>query len=263
MKKIKTYSEDALYRMIETRHRPPAWACFPSVRSQTRYSGNIRTADAIAMSLWPSRGLELHGFEIKSTVADFRLEIRNPEKAEEIARFCHRWWIVAPKGVATLDDLPPTWGLYEASNGKLRISKQADPMAPEPLTHAFLGALLRKVQEGHEKAAKGLIHPSEIQQRLDEEHQHGVTAGESNCRYELKRLRTLAKRVAVFEKQAGVELGSWRGPEEMAELFKVAEALRHRKGAKQAVDRVVNSLKLTSKLIAKLGTEAFSDANQS
>src|SRR5438876_1169784 len=72
----------------------------------------IGSADALAMSLWPSRGLELHGFEIKASRADWRTELRNPETADEIATRCDRWWIVAGSAdIVTDGELPPTWGL--------------------------------------------------------------------------------------------------------------------------------------------------------
>ncbi len=73
----------------------PAFALFTNVRNKTGYGGGPeRYADAIAMSLYPSRGLELHGFEFKSSRSDWVAERDNPEKAEAIAGYCDRWWLV-------------------------------------------------------------------------------------------------------------------------------------------------------------------------
>ena len=55
-----------------------------------------RYADAVAMNLFPSRGLALHGFEIKVSKSDFKSEIENPEKSVPVQQYCDHWWIVAP-----------------------------------------------------------------------------------------------------------------------------------------------------------------------
>ena len=46
------------------------------------------SGDAVIMSLWPSRGLELHGVEIKVSRADWKREAADPAKAEAIAAYC-------------------------------------------------------------------------------------------------------------------------------------------------------------------------------
>jgi len=95
----KPLTEAKLIVLLKERFAAPEFAFLPHVRNGTGYArGTTRTADALAMSLWPSRGLELYGFEIKSERRDWLRERENPEKAEEICRFCDRWWVVA--GVA-------------------------------------------------------------------------------------------------------------------------------------------------------------------
>lgn len=60
-----TLSEYELFRAL--RHHYPAreYALLPQVGNGTGSRCN-RHADALALSLWPSRGLHLNGFEIKS-----------------------------------------------------------------------------------------------------------------------------------------------------------------------------------------------------
>jgi len=65
-KKIVSKDEKFLFELLQKRFPSEEYACLPQVRNATGYSSVIRTADAIAMSLWPSRGLDLHGFEFKS-----------------------------------------------------------------------------------------------------------------------------------------------------------------------------------------------------
>jgi hypothetical protein len=132
---------------LRTRYSPPEYAFLPQVRNATGFAGK-RTADAVAMSLYPSRGLYLHGFEVKVSRGDWRRELKDPEKAEEIARFCHFWWIVAPQGVVDAHDLPPDWGLLVLNKGgKLHVERQAPQTAADPITYPFLASILRKVQE--------------------------------------------------------------------------------------------------------------------
>lgn len=49
----------------------PEWAILFDVGNATGGRAT-RRADAVAMSLWPSRGLELYGFEIKVSRADWK-----------------------------------------------------------------------------------------------------------------------------------------------------------------------------------------------
>jgi len=52
-----------------------------------------RSADAVALATWPSRGLGLHAIEIKVSKSDLDREIKTPEKAEGIARYCDYFWL--------------------------------------------------------------------------------------------------------------------------------------------------------------------------
>src|SRR5215470_16401523 len=91
-----------LERRLRARFASPAYAYLPQVGDATG-AGVGRHADVVVMGLWPSRGLKLMGFEIKAGRGDWLGEIRNPSKAESIARFCDQWWVVAPQDVI----LPP------------------------------------------------------------------------------------------------------------------------------------------------------------
>lgn len=104
-----------------------------------------RSADAVIMSLWPSRGLELHGVEIKVSRSDWKREAADPTKAEAIAKFCDRWWLhTAPGVVDDLSDLPPRWGLREFDGAKWKTVREADITEAAHVTRGFLAALLRR-----------------------------------------------------------------------------------------------------------------------
>lgn len=71
--------------MVALAHRYPApgYALLPQVANGTGYAAS-RHCDAIALSLWPSRGIRLHGFEIKVARSDWLRELKDPAKAEAI-----------------------------------------------------------------------------------------------------------------------------------------------------------------------------------
>jgi len=105
-------TEHEMIAALKVKYRPPAYALLPHVRNSTGYPSVTRTADALVMSLYPSRGLTLSGFEIKVSRSDWLRELKDPAKAEEIARHCDYWWIVAGEAdLVKLEELPPSWGL--------------------------------------------------------------------------------------------------------------------------------------------------------
>src|SRR5690606_13620651 len=99
-----------LEALLRERHSGGHWAFVLQVPDGTG-SNKGRTADALAMGLWPSKGLDLHGFEIKATRADWLREIDDPTKAEAFAKYCDYFWLVCAPGVADLPELPASWGM--------------------------------------------------------------------------------------------------------------------------------------------------------
>jgi hypothetical protein len=103
-------------RELMKRYPSGEYAYFSQVRNGTGFPRETRTADAMVLSLWPSRGLELYGFEIKVSRSDWLSELKNPKKAEELSQYCDYWYIVAPSDIVEIGELPATWGLM-AWNG--------------------------------------------------------------------------------------------------------------------------------------------------
>lgn len=86
-----------------------------------------RYADAVVMSLWPSRGMEIHGIEIKVSRSDYRREAADPAKAESVARYCDKWSLYTASGVVTdLGGVPPAWGVEEFDGKSFRTLKRAE-----------------------------------------------------------------------------------------------------------------------------------------
>lgn len=102
-----------------------------------------RHLDAIAMDLWPSHGHNIHGIEIKVSRHDWRRELKDPAKAEELAQFCDFFWIAAPDDVVPIAELPPAWGLLEYKDGKVRQRKGADRTPAKAIDRHFFAAMFR------------------------------------------------------------------------------------------------------------------------
>jgi len=129
-----------VYRGLEKSLNRDEWVLFPEIR--VPFGSSWRTADAIGVNCWKSRGYRVAGYEIKVTRSDWLREMKKPVKAEAFERYVNEWWIVAPPGIVDLkkDDMPPGWGLMEfngktmARKKKAKISKhriiKGDPVIP-------------------------------------------------------------------------------------------------------------------------------------
>jgi hypothetical protein len=167
---------------------------------------HTRFADAVIMSLWPSRGLELHGVEIKVSRSDWRREAADPKKAETIARFCDRWYVhTAPNVVYDLAELPPAWGLREFDGKKWKTVREAsrNPQ-PQAIDRTFLAALLRRADAAewhwvHEEAEKMIAADREAyEKRIEREVER-----------RLRKSGEAEKALAEFEAASGLKLSDW------------------------------------------------------
>lgn len=130
---------------ISKRWSAPEYAVMWEVGRATGAVSNQRYADAVIMSLWPSRGLELHGVEIKVSRSDWRREAADPAKAEAVAAYCDRWWVFTGPGVIQdTSELPIMWGAREFDGKAWRTIKEAEKTEAKACDRAFLASLLRR-----------------------------------------------------------------------------------------------------------------------
>lgn len=183
---------------LDAAHPPPAWAFIPQIRDGTGL-GAGRTADAVAMSLWPSRGLEVTGYEVKVARADWLRELRNPEKAETIFGYCDRWYVVALEGVVAPGELPPTWGHKVFQAGQIETEVEAPKLSPAPLDRIFVASIMRRIYG---------LRPD--RRELD----RAVKAAAKERReFGLRELDRLKAAVAAFETASGVKIVEWSAGE--------------------------------------------------
>jgi len=202
-------------KLLQRRFNAPSWALLFEVKSATGYAnGEPRSADAVAISLWPSRGLALHGIEIKVHRSDWLRELKKPNKSEPVQKYCNFWWIAAPKGVVEVDELPVTWGLLEESGKRGLVAKrQAPELSPVSLDLSFVASLGRRmggsVDQAMRTARQELMSEQADSEINNEEYERGVADAVPQLERVRRELKQLYVRVAEFEKASGISVDSY------------------------------------------------------
>lgn len=236
--------------LLRRRYAPPEWAFLEEVRNQTGYQKRSeRYADGVAVNLWPSRGLEVLGFEIKANRRDWVRELKDPAKSSEIQKYCDRWWIVAGgRNIVHPGELPPTWGLMvvhgSGSKQRLVCTQEAPKLEPTPLDRSFIMAMLRRASESVERA-------KDFTQ--DEAYKAGMKVGLSSAKtdrdFEKNRLqsevRALRQGIKLFEESSGVKLNehrAWEWGDIGTAVRVVLKNLAHPNGHREALRRSMQPL---------------------
>ena len=198
--KAKPWATAKIMEALRRRYPAEAYAFFTEVRNQTGFVKQERTADAMVMSLWPSRGLALHGFEVKASRTDWLKEMRTPDKAEAIQSYCDRWWlVVGSASIVKPSELPETWGLLVPSGTGLKVKVDAPKLEPKPLDRTLVASILRCAARASD-------------QDLERARMAGIKDGRENeANYRRSTLDSLKEAVAAFEKASGVEISTWDG----------------------------------------------------
>ena len=134
-----------LLEKLREKYPYPTYAFISEFRGGTGWERESR-ADALAMNTWPSEGLELIGFELKTSRRDWLKELKNQDKCEPIKQFCDRWYVVYDEQRIVRDwedKIPEDWGLMYLEFDKFVIKKEAPRLNPKPIDRAFLASLMR------------------------------------------------------------------------------------------------------------------------
>ncbi len=245
--------------LLRTKHQPPSWAFLSQVPNST--GGATRTADAIAMGLWRSRGMEVHGYEIKTHRSDWLRELKRPEKADLIAGYCDHFDVVAPPNIVKDGELPSTWGLLVVrehspkAKGDLYLKRVITGKAiePKPLDRVFVAALLRCVHsqltgEGKIAEIKAAGYDEGFK---DAQHE----AGEDGERWEAK-AKSLEDNIRVYERASGMSL-RYGDPEAIGNAVRLVQSggymQRHHLG--DALRSITSVAEALEKAIAEFPTK--------
>lgn len=214
------WTEDSVCEQLKKRFPAPAFCLLPQVRNGTGFARKTtRTADALAISCYPSRGLFAVGIEIKVSLSDWRKELGDADKSQSIQRFCRQWYVAAPKGVVPLSEVPPNWGLLEVTQARITEPKKAPVLEFDQPDWLFAASVIRSATQAmvprHE-------HNAAVRQARDQSKDDIA---------ELIRLKRVAddydvlfEAVAKFEAASGVKIDRWSG-ESCGEQFKAFQEL--------------------------------------
>lgn len=202
--------------LLAAKYCPPTWAYLEQVRNRTGY-GRERYADGVAFNLWPSQGMEVHGFEVKVDRPDLMRELRDPGKAGAIQRFCDRWWLVlADEKLIQPGELPPTWGLMVVVGDKvpkLKSVTAAPKLEPEPLARTFVASVMRNFEQNfvakrvHDDLKRDIERQAkELATQQFQQMQNRADNGTASVRIENDNLKAKIQR---FEELAGVSITDW------------------------------------------------------
>lgn len=193
-------TESKIRELLRAKYQGDGWIFAEEVANDTGANARWR-ADGIAMGIWPSRGYEIHGFEIKVSRSDWLKELNSPGKSDEIISHTDYWWVVAPADIVKPAELIGGWGLLIASEKGLRVGTR--PTKRETiLKRGFVAAMLRRCFESEEKKIKSrLREATDAGWRKGREeglrHNHGAQDA-----MELSELRQVAR---AFEQASGLK----------------------------------------------------------
>lgn len=214
-------SKQDIYTILQGRYPENGYVLMAEVSDAAGFSRK-RSADYVAFSLWPSRGLCVTGIELKSSRTDWLNELKNPEKAENIFQFCNEFYLLtAEESIAKLEEIPITWGWLVIKGGKVLCKKQAPKLEPKPLSKGFIAAMLKRAA-----SKKGYVHTASIKDTVDRSFQNGQAHNLLELEKAKNELKNLNEWIGAFEKASGIDLKSsiknyWRvSPESLGEAVK-------------------------------------------
>lgn len=217
-------TEYEMLTALRTRYCSREFALIPQVRNSTGFASRTRTADAIAVSLWPSKGIHVEGFEFKSSRSDWLKELKDSAKSEEIGRFCKFWHVLAADAsIVQYDEIPELWGLLVIEDGKIKVVKKAPARDAEPPSWRFVAAVLKSASEIviPESAIVSRVNKA-VSAALDAERKAREKLAADGRVKESAGTDRILKAVTEFENASGVKIDIWNA----SHAKKIGEAVK-------------------------------------
>lgn len=212
-----------LIKLLKARFCQPAWVTISECSDRTGFRN--RAADLIALGIWPSRGLEIVGFEVKASRTDWLNELKNPAKADVIASQCDRWYLaVTDKSIVQPGELPAKWGLIVPHGAITKIEVEAELEKKGDVKRSFFMAMIRRIVEG-------TVPKDDVEKRVEAGLAEAIESKMSNDEWKLQnaedKFKRLTERVDAFQKASGLNIAdSWKhDPTEVGKAVEIV--LRH------------------------------------
>lgn len=193
--------------------------CFLEQVADGTGARRFRWADAVAMSVWPSRGYDIHGIEVKVSRYDWLKELSQPEKSAAVQQYCNRWWIATPdESIIQPGELPPTWGWMVLKDKIMRVVREAPALTPKAVSVEFVASILRNFARADEVDVERKIHAA-VSKATEE-------AGE----YLRTHYENLKKSCAEFEKKSGLHINEYTDGGDLGDAVNTLRNLKYRVG---------------------------------
>jgi exonuclease VII small subunit len=204
-----------LLDIVEGKFCPPHWIFLREFRNGTGFTAS-RSADALAVGLYQSRGQLSIGFEVKISRSDWLRELRDADKAEEICKFCDHWNILVPDiSIVHLDELPTTWGLIVASGQRLKTIKSAPRLPAKPVSRNFMASIIKRAVDS---AVRPYITTKE--EKVQRAEDDGFERGKQLADRAVAKLEALQAQVRQFESSSGIQIAPYQ------DMRKLGDAVR-------------------------------------
>jgi hypothetical protein len=232
-----------LTQLLKNRYNTDEWVFIQEVPNSTGFNAT-RRCDALAINTWPSKGLEIHGFEIKSSRSDWLNELKDPDKSLAFSQYCDRWWLVVAEKKIVKNDLPNGWGLLYPRNGKLVKSIGASKLDPKDIPKSLLISMLKQTQ-------KTDLSKKEKEDIYSSGYLHGEATIRRRAERNEKTLNELRETVRKFEKLSGVRIVTW-GHKDIGDAVKLVLDIKNRYGSIMQLKTAKNTIVETAE---KLSTQ--------
>lgn len=209
----------SVFEILRKRYPANEYCLMAEVRDKAGFSAS-RSADFIAINLWPSRGLSINGIELKSFRNDWLSELKKPEKAENIFQYCDYFWLLtSDEHIAKIEEIPEAWGWLIVKGEKTFVQKEAPKLNPKPVSRHFLCALLKRADD-----KSNFVHIDSIEDKIEQAKENGRHDAQWQIKTAQDKLKELNESIIEFEKASGITL-DFRGwahtPKQTGEAVKI------------------------------------------
>lgn len=207
-----------VYPLLRRRFPANEYALMQEVRDRAGFNAS-RSADFIAVNLWPSRGLTVSGIELKDSRSDWLSELKKPEKAEAIMKHCDFFWLLTTdENIAKLEEIPAPWGWMCVKGAKIVTMKEPIKLAPTPLTRDFLCAMLKRAVDKTD-----FVHVTEIKDKLDAARESAKIHNQRDYESIKERFNETGRCIDEFQRHSGIDI---RGSKYTSSTKKIGEIVR-------------------------------------
>ena len=233
-----------IWDILRRRYPATEYALMAEVSDKAGFNRS-RSADYVVVNLWPSRGLEIYGIELKSFRSDWLSELKKPQKAENIFQYCDRFYLLTTDDtVAKLEEIPPTWGWMCLTGSRIKVMKEAPKLQPANVSKNFLACLLKRAQD-----KTSFVHVDSIEDRIKEAKESAKQERALTIERHEKTIRNQEKIISDFQNASGMSLTAWN-----SNPVKMGQAVRFLTdgGTSKIMDDLLDLEKSANKVLSNI-----------